>query len=116
MDLFGEPVCKLKHAGVLRNSSSPCSAWSGSSTLVPCVHISSSGLVERAQDGTVRLCWLDDDWKRRIAMAKPKCTLPNRSSFARRLLEDSQDCQRGVCGQRCSVSHWGLVRVRAAMA
>ena len=77
MDLFGEPICKLEHAGVLRNSSSPCSAWSGSSTLVPCIHISAGGVAQRAQDGTVRLCWLDDDWQRRIAMAKPQCTVPN---------------------------------------
>ena len=52
----------------------------------------------------------------RDGMAQSQRTMPNRSCTARRLLEDAQDCQRGVCGQRCSVSHWGLVRVHTAMA
>jgi hypothetical protein len=77
MVFFGKSVRKLEYAGVLRNSRSACGPWSGSGTFVTCVYISAGSLVERAQDGAVRFRGLDDDWQRRIAVAKSKCTLPN---------------------------------------
>ena len=116
MVLFSEPVRKLEHAGVLRDSRSSCGPWGGSGTFVSCVHIPAGGLAERAQGATVWFRGLDDDWQRRIAVAQPQRSVSNRSCTAQRLFEDAQDRQHFVCGERCALSYRGLVCFCTALA